>query len=220
MAINNQLDVDIQEVFSNIGYGSDYEPATRILSLVDEYVENVHQLIEPSYSCVIRDIEWVQGSVTFVEGLTILESQVIARLLEQCQKAAVFLVTIGSHLEEMVHRLSKGGLVLQATVLDAVGSVVVEKVADFVQSRVGEVARTQGLAISRRFSPGYCDWDIGQQKAVFRAVNGNSLGVCLTEGCLMLPRKSISGIIGIGPRDIENYNPCTSCDRHDCVGRR
>ena len=62
--------------------------------------------------------------------------------------------------------------------------------------------------------------DINQQKMVFWTVNGNSVGVRLTEGNLMIPRKSISGIIGIGYPEVENYNPCKTCDRYDCRGRR
>jgi len=164
----------------------------------------------------------VQGVRVVIGGSIVFQSEVIAQLLEQCERAAVFLVTIGNHLEEMVRRLAEDGLVLQATVLDAIGSVAAEKLADFVQDRVGEIARAQGLCISQHFSPGYCDWDIGQQKTVLWAVNGDSMGVRLTEACLMIPRKSISGIIGIGSCDgsVENYNPCRTCNKHDCLGRR
>ncbi len=222
LVTNNRIDIDRQQVLHNIGYGTDYKLSTRIASLIDEYVENAYYLIEPSYSCVIRDIEYVQGSIVVIEGSIIFESQVIAPLLEQCEKAAVFLVTIGEHLEETACRLAEDGLIVQATVLDAIGSVAVERVADFVQGRIGEVASAEGLCISQRFSPGYCDWDIGQQRTVFWAVSGDSVGIHLTDGCLMIPRKSISGVIGIGPRDgnVENYNPCKTCDKHDCQGRR
>ncbi len=219
---SNEIDIDRQQVLHNIGYSSDYKLPARILSLVNEYVENAYHLIEPSYSGVIRDIKRVQGASVFIDGSIAFKSQVIARLLEQCEKAAVFLVTIGKHLEETAYRLAEDGLILQATVLDAIGSVAAESVADFVQGRIGEIASEQGLAISQRFSPGYCDWDIGQQKIVFQAVNSDSMGVRLTEGHLMIPRKSISGIIGIGPSngEVENYNPCKTCDKHDCPGRR
>lgn len=214
------LDIDRQQVLQNIGYETEGKLSPRIESLVNEYLENARHLIEPSYICVIRDIKLVRGTRIVIEGPMVFQSEVIARLLEQCEKAAIFLVTIGSHLEEMACRLAKDGLLLQATVLDTIGSVAVEKLADFVQSRVDKAARAQGLHISRRFSPGYCDWDISQQKRVFRAVNGDSIGVRLTEGCQMLPCKSMSGIIGIGPRKVESYNPCITCDKYDCVGRR
>ncbi len=220
--ITSQVDVDIdrQQVLHNIGCDTEGKLSTRIESLINEYLENAHYLIEPSYSCVIRDVKLVHGTRVVIEGSVVFQSEVVARLLEQCEKAAVLLVTIGSHLEEMVCRLTEDKLILQATVLDAIGSVATEKLADFVQSRVGEIARARELCISRRFSPGYCDWDVSQQKMVFRAVNGDSIGVRLTEGCQMLPRKSISGIIGIGPREMESYNPCLTCDKYDCVGRR
>ena len=206
----------------NIGYDTNCRLSTRIASLIDEYVENAYYLIEPSYSCVIRDINLVQDSHVVIEGEIVFESKVIAPLLEQCEKAAVFLVTIGEHLEEMAHRLAEDGLIVQATVLDAIGSVAAEGVADYVQGKIKETANNQGLVISQRFSPGYCDWDISQQRTVFWAVSGDSMGIHLTDGCLMIPRKSISGVIGIGPRygNVENYNPCRTCDKHDCQGRR
>ena len=206
----------------NIGYDTNCRLSTRIASLIDEYVENAYYLIEPSYSCVIRDINLVQDSHVVIESEIVFESKVIAPLLEQCEKAAVFLVTIGEHLEEMAHRLAEDGLIVQATVLDAIGSVAAEGVADYVQGKIKETANNQGLVISQRFSPGYCDWDISQQRTVFWAVSGDSMGIHLTDGCLMIPRKSISGVIGIGPRygNVENYNPCRTCDKHDCQGRR
>jgi hypothetical protein len=222
LATRERIDIDRQQVLRNIGYCTDCKLPARLTSLINDYVENVHQLIEPSYSCIIRDIKRVQGSIVIIDGSIIFESQVIASLLEQCEKAALFLVTIGKHLEEMAYRLSEDGLIVQATVLDAIGSVATDGVADFVQERVKEIADEQGLVISQRFSPGYCDWDIAQQRTLFRAVGGDSMGINLTDGCLMIPRKSVSGIIGIGPRDggVENYNPCKTCDKHNCRGRR
>jgi hypothetical protein len=220
VTISTQAGIDRQEILHSIGYSTDYKPA-RIISLINDYVENAYHLIEPSYSCVIRDIKWVQGSYAVIEGSIVFQSEVIAQLLKQCKKAAVFLATIGNHLEETVSQLAEDGLILQATVLDTIGSVAAEKMADFVQNKVSDVARTWGLCTSRRFSPGYCDWDIGQQKIVFQTVNSDSVGVRLTESCLMSPQKSISGIIGIGPcDDVENYNPCKTCDKQDCEGRR
>ena len=221
LAISNQIGIDSQQVLRSIGYITDHVPSTRIMSLVNDYVENAGQLIEPSYSCVIRAVKSVRGSRVTIEGSVTFESEVIARLLEQCKQVAVFALTIGSHLEETVGQLADDGLVLQAAVLDAIGSVAAENVADFAQDRVRKVANTKGLTISERFSPGYCDWEVVQQKMVFQVLGSESAGVHLTEECLMLPRKSISGIIGIGHSELENYNPCKTCDKHDnCAWKR
>jgi hypothetical protein len=220
-AIRNELDIDTEQVLHHIGYDSDGEPSARIESLVKEYADNVCHLIEPSYSYVIRDIKAVRGARVFIEGSVTFRSNVIARLLKQCQKVAVFVVTIGSRFGDVVRQLSEDGLMVQATVLDVIGSDAAETLANVVQDIIGKQAAAEGLGISQRFSPGYCDWRVSQQKMVFRAMNGDTAGVRLTDGCLMVPQKSISGIIGIGPRnEVESYNPCKTCKKRDCIGRR
>ena len=222
LAVVDQTDIgiDTQQVLHNIGYSINSEPPTRISSLVDQYSENAIDLVEPLYSFAMRDIVSVRRPRVFIEDSVIFESAVISQLLEQCEKVAVFVLTIGNQLEEVVCQLAEDGLVLQATVLDAIGSIAAEKLADLVQDRVSEMASAQGLYTSYRFSPGYCDWGVEQQKMVFRAMNGDSADVRLTEECMMLPQKSISGIIGIGPYEVMKYNPCKNCKKRDCVGRR
>ena len=220
IAISNLLDINSRLALRNLGYGPGAEPPPRVSSLVDEYINHANELIDPLYSYVIKDVEWAQGDASFIQGHTIFNSEVIARLLRQCDQVVIFVLTIGSRLEEMVNHLAGEGLVFQATILDAIGSAAVEALADSVQERIGEMAG-RGMSISRRFSPGYCDWHIGQQRMVFQALDNDQAGVRLTDTCLMVPQKSISGIIGIGPcGTADSYNPCPTCDKHDCIGRR
>lgn len=222
LATTSEFDIDRQGVLSSIGYADEYQPSARIASLVNDYIENYHDLIAPSYLYVIRDIKSVEGNRVDIGDSVILQSRVIARLLRRCRKVAVFALTIGSNLEEMVAHLAEDGLVLQATVLDAIGSSAAEKMAYYVENMIRKIANAEGLTISRRFSPGYCDWDLSQQKMVFRALKDDSGGVRLTEGYLMVPQKSISGIVGISlaKNHIEAYHPCDTCRKKNCPGRR
>ena len=216
------IEIDKKQVCRYIGYNDNHELSARIASLIDDYAEHAHYLINPLYSYVIKDVEWARGSIAFIEDSIIFKSRVIVRLLERCQQVAIFVVTIGEYLEDTAAKLAKDGLILQATVLDATGSDAVEKVAESVQDRIKKIAGAQGFVTSRRFSPGYCDWNIGQQRMLFSALTGNTVGVRLTGECLMIPQKSISGVIGIGPPsgNVENYNPCNFCKKQDCPGRR
>jgi hypothetical protein len=220
--VDVSIEIDKEQVCRYIGYEDGQTLSARISSLVDEYAEHAHGLISASYSYVIKDVEWARGSVAFIEGSISFKSRIIAKLLGRCTRVAIFLVTIDKYLEETSFQLAKDGLVLQATVLDAIGSVAVEKVAGFAQARIKEIVKAQGHVTSRRFSPGYCDWKIRQQQMLFSALTGNTIGIRLTGECLMIPQKSISGIIGIGPSDanVENYDPCKTCRKKDCPGRR
>jgi hypothetical protein len=220
-SIRNEFDIDTEQVLKSMGYGTKGVPSARVESLVKEYADNICHLIEPSYSYFIRDVNSVRGSRVFIEGSITFRSNVIARLLEDCQKVAVFVLTVGGRLSELVRQLSKDGLMVQAAVLDAIGSDAAETLAHVVQDIVAQEAEAEGMGISQRFSPGYCDWRVSQQKMVFRAMGSKTAGVRLTDGCLMIPQKSISGIIGIGPADkVESYNPCLTCNKSDCEGRR
>jgi len=216
------IEIDKEQVCHYIGYDGNHGMSARISSLIDDYAEHAHHLINPLYSYVIKNVEWARGSMALIDDSIIFKSQVVAQLLEHCSQVAILLVTIGKYLEETTSKLARDRLMLQATVLDAIGSDAVEKVADAVQDRIKEIAGTMGLVISRRFSPGYCDWNIGQQRMIFHALTGNTIGVRLTGECLMIPQKSISGIVGIGSskEHIENYNPCKFCNKQDCPGRR
>jgi hypothetical protein len=222
VSINMEIEVDRNALFRNLGYKADVVPSARISSLVNEYIEKARDLIEPSYSYVFRDVEAVESPRILVEGPVLFESEAIALLLGKCEKVAIFILTIGSRLEETAGWFADNGLIIEAYVMDAIGSTVVEKLADFVQSEIERAVHAQGLCISRRFSPGHCDWDINQQQMVFHAMKGRWSGVYLTDECCMMPQKSLSGIIGVGPCDngVDSYNPCETCSKVHCLWRR
>ncbi len=56
------------------------------------------------------------------------------------------------------------------------------------------------LAPTRRYAPGYGDWTLSDQAPLIALVDASRIGIILTEEHLMLPSKSISGVIG-GRRD-------------------
>src|SRR4030042_5685550 len=96
------INVDSKKIFSQIGYEGDYEPSTRIKNLVDDYIENYHNLVESTYSYTFRNIESVDGDRVYLSDSIILERKGISGLCRRCDKLAVFILTIGDHLEEMV----------------------------------------------------------------------------------------------------------------------
>jgi hypothetical protein len=220
LAIGSRIEIDRQKLLRSLGYG-DSTPPARAAVLIDDYLENIPELIVPSFSYVIKDVVLVCGSSAVIEGPAVFESEVVSRLLERCDKVAVFIVTLGSYLEELVQCLAEDNLILQAAVLDAVGSAAVEVLIESVRDRIRHLASIESHGVSRYFGPGHCDWDVSQQEAVFQALDDNHAGVQLTDRCLMLPQKSASGIIGIGPAsEVEGYDPCSTCEKQDCPGRR
>jgi hypothetical protein len=218
----NNINIDRGEVNRYLGYAAQREPTAHISSVIDEQISEAYGLIQPQYSCVIREIESVDGSRISLSGTnTVFSSNIIARrILFKCSKAAIFVTTIGPTLEQRVSQLMDDGEILKGAALDAVGTEAIEEVACWLERSVRDTAAASGADVSLRYSPGYCDWDIKEQKVLFSALDGDLHGVQLTEDCLMMPRKSISGIIGIGFDPSITLSPCVFCNKTDCPSRR
>jgi hypothetical protein len=79
-----------------------------------------------------------------------------------------------------------------------------------------------GDSFSARYSPGFCGMDLDQQRVLFRLAPAGDIGISLLPSLFMQPLKSISGIIGLGPREIVgvHLSPCERCPLVGCHMRR
>jgi hypothetical protein len=141
-----------------------------------------------------------------------------SRTFEHLDRMAFCVCTIGPALEAEVTRLTRTGELLRAVVLDAIGSVAAEAVAGRVDERISAEAARDGLKTSCRASPGYGDWDVREQAAMFKLVPAERIGVRLSESFMMIPRKSISFAIHVAkePARLRSENSCENCGKKDC----
>jgi len=176
--------------------------------------------IRGGYRCFYGiDID-TDGSTLRMENVTFSVGQIIGSQIKKAESIAVFACTIGSGISELSKSCMKNGDMIQGYILDTIGSVAVEKAMDVIQQKLAETESRRGRKISNRFSPGYCEWDIGAQQQLFSLLPGNFCGIKLTESALMLPIKSVSGIIGIGKKVKFLDYPCKICESRNCFRRR
>jgi hypothetical protein len=97
-----------------------------------------------------------------------------------------------------------------------IGSIAADKTAELIQKELEIRCRQNGLSISDRFSPGYCEWSVSEQKLLFDLFPPKTFGIELTESSLMNPVKSVSGIIGIGKSLSQKGYQCQWCNDKDC----
>jgi len=140
--------------------------------------------------------EHTEDTVMLVNTDFVLRGSDIAKHVHECYQVSVMVCTIGKELYEVVQALLKNGEVARATVLDAVGSEAVEALADAVTSIIKHNAQAEGATITSRFSPGYGNWDITEQRGLLKLLEAEKIGVMLTKKCVMIPEKSITACIG------------------------
>lgn len=145
----------------------------------------------------------------------------IGEYLKDAERVAVFAVTAGEEISLLSESASKNGDAFSALVMDAVGSWAAEAAADALMLHMRRHLRDEE-ELTLRYSPGYCGMEISQQSKLFQLMQTEDVGVRLLPSLLMYPLKSISGLVGLAPKEaVRAYqSPCDLCPRVGCPTRR
>lgn len=180
-------------------------------SLLDECIREVKQVSQPK--AVSRRFELFGALPQIKElGLSLPGDQIREAFL-QCSHCLFIGATLGVTLERKVKYYEKSNMT-KAAVMDAVGSAYLEAYCDEYEEGLGYPNR------SYRLCPGYGDIPLSLNREIARVLDvGKTLGVTLTPDHLMIPQKSMLGLIGIGTP--ERKKQCGQCVmREDCVFRK
>ncbi len=186
-----------------------------ILKMAEDVLDDAHALLAPAAMYTVVDVdEFRPGRVTLAGG-AVFEGALVARALAGATQVALAVCTIGPALEQRMDELFAAGDILQAIALDGAGTAAIGQVSQMVVNRVrGEVAE-RGLHRGMRASPGQEGWPIWQQRVLFDLVPAGEIGVCLTDSCLMMPQKSVSFVIGMGPEMRPDAVTCDFCSKRE-----
>ena len=211
-----------ERVFRLLGK-KDKRVSTRLLRKIDKHIAGLEKTIRPKVLYTTRNIEKIEGGTLTLEGGIKLKSAKISKTLRKCDWITFFLATIGEQVDDVIETSLSEKKLSDAYIYDAIGSAAVEATVDDFQNTIDKAAKAKNQRTTLRFSPGYCDWKISEQKQVFSVLENDLIDVDLSESYLMAPRKSVSGVFGIGSRDLvdkDETNPCKRCGMHTCVARR
>jgi cobalamin-dependent methionine synthase I len=128
--------------------------------------------------------------------------------------------TAGKEISELSKTLLKGDDPVKGYIFDVLGSVTVEAAIDKIQQEISKMALLNGQFITNRYSPGYCQWSVGDQHKLFSFFPQNCCGISLTDSALMRPIKSVSGIIGMGKEVKYRKYTCNLCNFTECFYRK
>ena len=197
--------------------------SSRLSRKIDKHIAGLQKSIRPKVLFTTKKIQKIEGGSVTLEGDIKLKSARISKTLRKCDRITFFLATIGEQVDNVIKTSMKKKKLSDAYICDAIGSAAVEATVEDFQNRMDSKAKEKNQRTTLRFSPGYCDWKINEQKKVFSVLKNDLIDVDLNESYLMAPRKSVSGVFGIGSSesvDKDETNPCRLCGMHTCVARR
>ena len=146
----------------------------------------------------------------------------IATHLLGCTALLLMAATIGTGVERLLLR-SEAADVGDALITDACAGAVIETVCDNLENDLRAFFSKRGLHLTGRFSPGYGDLPLDLQGSILSVLDARrAIGLTVTPSGIMVPRKSVTAILGISPVPTEGHRAgCNTCAiRSGCTHRK
>lgn len=183
-------------------------------ALVDMVYLKLRNEVQARHVLLKSKVQVDKEGVTLVNGVR-FTSRDLASHVKGCEEVLLLGATLGSRVDTAIRRLALGS-VAEGAAAQAVAAALIESYCDEVQAK----ADTGGLVQRPRFSPGYGDWDLAEQRLIFPVLNcAKLIGLTLTDGCMMAPSKSVTAVIGLSDDVQCVWNKCMTCGNINCPYR-
>lgn len=204
-----------EELYRYLGY-KECVPDDIINNIIDAYEEKILNNIKPSYVYNCFDIKEVYEEskykgIEFAGTDLMLQGNSIKKHLRGCNKAVLMCATLSSEADKLIRRTEVKDMT-EALVADALASVAIEQVCDFVEENIKEYCKGQFLTY--RFGIGYGDLPLLHEKMILDILNaGKLIGLYCTESDILTPRKSVVCVIGLSDIPIpKGQRGCATCN--------
>lgn len=205
-----EITIDPKEVAVYLGYYSANGIDDKTIdNAIDEFSANA----DFRACCVKVPVRITENGVDL--GFMQTESKSLRKNLEGCDEAYILAATTGASSQRLIERNSVISPI-KGIVTDCVGSAAIEAFCDKIN-----LSLDNPDFLRPRFSPGYGDLCIDCQRKIvdFLCTNKN-IGLSLTDSLMMVPKKSVTAIIGIGKEKNKcKGNGCMTCSGTNCPYR-
>ncbi|MGD2177797.1 MAG: hypothetical protein PVG71_08245 [Anaerolineae bacterium] len=208
-------DVHISLDAEDVLEGQGIDPGRARSAIVDaaqEILAALPDLLGPAAVYDVFPVRSFHHKTIELNGGGAFEGPLVARALAGAEKVAVAICTIGPALEERMNQLFAEDPV-KAMALDGAGVSALREISRVVVDEVREIAVDHGWGWGMRAQPGQEGWSIWQQRVIFEHLPADEIRVRLTDSCLMIPRKSVSFVIGMGPHMRPDAVACDYCSK-------
>lgn len=217
----NDLNISQAYIIKSLGYSEFNVPVP-----VAENVKNIFEYFrkEMKIKCGYKrfdssDVK-IYNSGFSVQDLSFDCKKIIGKYLIGSESLIFIVVTLGDVFEKLLNTFKSNNDYLEMFLSDKIASDIVEVAADRLEMIIEEKLKTESLKVTNRYSPGYCGWDVSEQKKFFSLLPFGFCGVTLSESAMMIPIKSVSAVIGIGKNVERKDYECSICEDEFCYKRK
>ena len=206
------IDIDKKEVLRYLGCSGN--PDEKTDGLVDLCITEICLFATPKTVYAVFDLDGMHLENTILT----LDGNDIRKHLSGCSKCVLMAATLGAEVERKIAQAQVNDMT-KALVLDSVATAAIESVCDNLCAEIEmEIAP---LKLTSRYSPGYGDFPLEMQKDLISVLDApRKIGLTLTPENIMIPRKSVTAVMGI-TKEKRKSKSCENCNlKHTCRYRK
>ncbi|MCY6959999.1 methionine synthase [Clostridium brassicae] len=217
---NNNLNIDKNQVLRYLGYRGQ-EITNEINDLIEECIKEMRNLVNLRSTYMYSMVK-IDNQVNLIDINLKLNGNDIIHHLNKSSKCCIMAATLGSAVDRKILYYEKANMT-KAVILDACATTAIEEYCDFIENQIKREVEKDKLSINFRYSPGYGDLDIYVQGSLLKALDAErSIGLTVSTYNILIPRKSVTAIIGIIQKEvIVKKKTCSQCNKfNSCEFRK
>ena len=193
------IDPPTAKIYSRLGFKKKITSlSTSHQKETDRHIAEAATIIRLQGSFLHLPIRKNDGQNIFLEDQSIFSSKKLSIFLNDCREAVLMGATAGNPIMEAIREKSNQGDLTAAVVYDATASEMTDAALDWIAAYINRQLRREGRQLlPRRFSAGYADFALENQKQIYEKLQLEKIGVTLTPSFILLPEKSVTAISGI-----------------------
>ena len=205
--------IDRSEAFRYMGHRGGALPEN-LTALADDCEQRLLSAVTPKFVYALFDIEHTENGVAVSGTPLTLKGRDISAHLADCEKCVLFAATLGAGADAVIRGYESAAME-KAVIADCMASAAIEQVCDQAEAEIRE--KLPHKHFTWRFSPGYGDLPLDVQHDFLNVLNAQKrIGLTVTESLILIPRKSVTAVIGISEREIpKGHRGCAVCNIKD-----
>jgi len=187
------------DVFRALGYSKD---KTILAGLMEKdlncYMEEARNYIILKGAAARLSIKEIKNGRIVLENDIIFNSKDLVNFLKGAKETLFIAATAGQAVMDAITAKTSEKDLTRAVVYNAVAGEMVDEALTWIGQYMHQQLLREGASLDlRRFSVGYGDFKIENQKIFWKTLNLKDLGIFMTDQYFLLPEKSVTAISGI-----------------------
>jgi hypothetical protein len=161
-------------------------------------INEAFRIVHLKGAACMLDLSRVDQYGVELEDRTNFTSSALAGLLSGCEQVLLMGATAGQAIMEEISLATQSENLTRAVILDAVASEMTDSGLDWIMDYMNQDLMRKARRITKaRFSAGYGDFSLENQKAIHALLHLDKIGVLITDRCILMPEKSVTAVAGI-----------------------